>query len=187
MKKCFPLYFFRWNMRICFSDGLLEKSAVNFQHFLSIPFLHQNNALNNPIRCVLLLIGCDVRWWRKGCGWEVCVQVIQRLVDHFLSKAPHRQKATPPFPCRHRHIRVRPVKNLGNQCDFRAAFPVALNTRMRVAGHCYCDWASRHWVNFAAGQWGVCANSLAKRKSRFAIVLMGARCCRDRQDVKQRG
>ena len=56
--------------------------------------LHQNNALNNPIRCVLLLIGYDVRWWRKGCWW------------------------------------------------------------------------------------GVCANNLGKHKSRFAIVPMGARCCR---------
>ena len=66
-----------------FSDGLLEKSAVNFQHFLSIPFLHQNNALSNPIQCVLLLIGCDARWWHKGCCWEVCANSLGKHKSRF--------------------------------------------------------------------------------------------------------
>ena len=53
------------------SKGTLptQKSGQIFS-FLFIPPFHQNNALNNPIRCVLLLIGYDVLWWIKGTGGE---------------------------------------------------------------------------------------------------------------------
>ena len=75
-----------------FSDDLLvlnskgtlptQKSGQIFS-FLFIPPFHQNNALNNPIRCVLLLIGCDVRWWHKGCGWGVCVNSLGKHKSRF--------------------------------------------------------------------------------------------------------